>query len=165
MSLWKIHSEKEQFPSGWLQAFYEEPDQEAEEFQSKHEDNIQIMFIQWQHHWHELNEREARVLQERLSQKSDSGRTRQAQERLVCHGVAAELDLKCSGRHKICWERCWVAADVLGSVEHQLCWPHSSAPLPMYKPITGCRSPSARTMQTVQGRKVCRQLGLGRCYS
>ncbi len=92
--------------------------EEAVEFQKKYEMDVQFIFSRVQHHWHHLDEKGQRVplkycrLKGRKSHKfCKSGfpkkvlknrdgtlKKEKYRVRIVCQGVAAEMDLKTSGR-------------------------------------------------------------------
>ena len=90
---------------------------EAEQFQRSFEEDVQFVFSHVQHHWHQLNkkgEREPMKYCRPTSRKCQrckrdfpkkvlkdafgKVRTDRYRTRIVCRGVAAELDLRVSGR-------------------------------------------------------------------
>ena len=91
---------------------------EAEDFQSKYEKDVQFIFSHVQHHWHALDQSGKRVplpycrVKGRKGKpickmgypkkvlRNDDGSLKQEKyrARIVCQGVAAELDLKTTGR-------------------------------------------------------------------
>ena len=97
-------------------------DREAEDFRHKHDKDVQFVFSRYQHHWHKLDARgtrkpmkyclvKSRGVQKKGKDKCKAGFPRKVRRdddgkiiealcrpRVVCHGVAKELDLKTSGR-------------------------------------------------------------------
>ena len=119
-------------PKGCLDdcSLWERAQTEAQEFQQKYEKDVQFIFSRVQHHWHILNEKGERVPMKYCRPKNRKSlcgcctrgfpkkvlrdrkgkiRPDKYRARIVCKGVAAELNLKVSGRR-----------NMLGSIAGQL---------------------------------------------
>ena len=130
---------------------------DASHFTHLYEEDVQFIFSRVQHHWHKLDEKGNRQPMQYCRLKGRRGKNcckagfpkkviRDAKNklvlgkyrvRIVCKGVAAELDLKTSVRRNM-WVQCLVVEDARGSVARLRCWPISSGPTQTCSAPTVC---------------------------